>query len=158
MLNKPLIHKWVDALRSGEFSQTKQVLGKVEEDGSVSYCCLGVLCEVALADGMNINREVDPYHHELRFDGVTGIPGWEVAVYAGLQESYDEYVDPWTVPLSDATSRFTGEDESGDTVLHIFNRGFDDPRIGLADMNDFGNATFAEIADAIEQGYLKGEN
>jgi hypothetical protein len=34
---------WLDALRSGDYGQTKEQLG----DGKGNYCCLGVLCEVA---------------------------------------------------------------------------------------------------------------
>ena len=37
--------KWLKALRSGEFDQTKGSLA--DEDG---YCCLGVLCEIVLKD------------------------------------------------------------------------------------------------------------
>lgn len=37
---------WVKALESGEYRQGKRYL-KDEEDGETSYCCLGVLAEVA---------------------------------------------------------------------------------------------------------------
>ena len=39
--------RWVKALESGEYDQTKGYLH--DEDG---YCCLGVLCEIAKADGV----------------------------------------------------------------------------------------------------------
>lgn len=37
--------KWLEALRSGEYRQGKQML-KYEEDGKMHHCCLGVLLEV----------------------------------------------------------------------------------------------------------------
>jgi hypothetical protein len=37
--------KWIEALRSGQFTQAR---GALVEDGS--YCCLGVLCAVQNAD------------------------------------------------------------------------------------------------------------
>ncbi len=40
--------KWLEALRSGEYKQTKERLAT--EDGK--FCCLGVLCELALAEGI----------------------------------------------------------------------------------------------------------
>jgi hypothetical protein len=40
-MNMRPIKKWVAALRSGEFKQTRAVL---RDD--VGYCCLGVLCEI----------------------------------------------------------------------------------------------------------------
>jgi hypothetical protein len=36
--------KWLAALRSGEYSQTQQVLHRKDPNG---YCCLGVLCEIS---------------------------------------------------------------------------------------------------------------
>lgn len=37
---------WLEALRSGKYKQTKGTLGRKNLDGSASYCCLGVACEV----------------------------------------------------------------------------------------------------------------
>jgi hypothetical protein len=38
-VNKEIKAKWLAALRSGEFAQTKKVLRDMD-----GYCCLGVLC------------------------------------------------------------------------------------------------------------------
>lgn len=43
---------WVEALRSGEYQQTKGHL-----QNSVGHCCLGVLCEVAEHEGVKVYRE-----------------------------------------------------------------------------------------------------
>lgn len=44
---KPEIKKrWIEALRSGKYNQGKGYLCKDD-----SYCCLGVLCELAVEDG-----------------------------------------------------------------------------------------------------------
>lgn len=40
-MKKSIAMKWVAALRSGEYKQTKWVLKNAE-----GYCCLGVLCKV----------------------------------------------------------------------------------------------------------------
>lgn len=42
-MNPELKEKWLIALRSGDYSQCKLVLG--DENGS--YCCLGVLCKIS---------------------------------------------------------------------------------------------------------------
>ena len=58
---KPEIaQRWVEALRSGEYKQGLSVLRRIDESGNGqdSYCCLGVLCEIAVA-------EVIENHHEL---------------------------------------------------------------------------------------------
>lgn len=38
--------RWLAALRSGEHKQTTQVLTRVAEDGTLSHCCLGLLCQL----------------------------------------------------------------------------------------------------------------
>jgi hypothetical protein len=40
-MNKRIKTKWLKALRSGEYKQTK---GRLKD--SVGYCCLGVLCDL----------------------------------------------------------------------------------------------------------------
>lgn len=46
--------KWVAALRSGEFQQTRNVLRN--EDG---YCCLGVAAELAAREGVAVRTAPD---------------------------------------------------------------------------------------------------
>lgn len=42
---------WVEALRSGEYNQGR---GRLHSRGN--YCCLGVLCEVAIKQGIPIEK------------------------------------------------------------------------------------------------------
>ena len=45
-MNKEVAMMWVDALRSGEYPQTRGQLQSVDDTGMHSYCCLGVLCDL----------------------------------------------------------------------------------------------------------------
>lgn len=58
-MNPEIKAKWVAALRSGEYVQGRYCLKEVSESGEAKYCCLGVLCEVALKEGvaMKINSK-----------------------------------------------------------------------------------------------------
>lgn len=47
--------RWISALRSGEYPQAKDALKTPS-----GYCCLGVLCELAVADG--VIEPYDAYH------------------------------------------------------------------------------------------------
>lgn len=63
-----LKQKWIDALRSGKYSQAK---GRLEDGGS--YCCLGVLCVVA---GLKIAKEGDYVDGTALYEGYD--PIWNI--------------------------------------------------------------------------------
>lgn len=42
-----LAEKWVKALESGKFKQTKTTLVMKDKKGELRYCCLGVACVIA---------------------------------------------------------------------------------------------------------------
>lgn len=46
-MNKEIKQRWINALRSGKYSQTEGCL----RDGK-GYCCLGVLTDIAIKDGV----------------------------------------------------------------------------------------------------------
>jgi len=51
--------KWIAALRSGEFKQTKDGLKELAGDDSVvGHCCLGVACEVYLREGNKLPTDI----------------------------------------------------------------------------------------------------
>jgi hypothetical protein len=56
--NRELFQKWINALRSGEYKQTRQSLH--DDKG---YCCLGVLCDVASKEN-KYNMAIDEYDFE----------------------------------------------------------------------------------------------
>ena len=64
ILNKEIKEKWINALRSGEYTQGQGYLYIENSDGTESFCCLGVLeyiCgtpkkdmkEIAMPAGLN---------------------------------------------------------------------------------------------------------
>lgn len=55
-MKKEIADRWVEALESGKYPQTK---GRLRD--SDGFCCLGVLCELAVADGVAKSEE-----HKLR--------------------------------------------------------------------------------------------
>lgn len=54
MVNKERIKLWVDALRSGEYKQGEGRLARVNN----TYCCLGVACDLAIKNGVDIIRQI----------------------------------------------------------------------------------------------------
>lgn len=133
-MNEQLKNKWVSALRSGEYDQTSGYLKVRRGDGSLAYCCLGVLCEL-----MELPHEEDMEGSGLmRFlDEETGLtstgvlPG-RVGEDLGL--------------MGDDAPRVT---EMGKLSKSPLAR-FDDPQGFLVHQNDEG-VSFPKIADWIEE-------
>lgn len=112
--------QWIEDLRSGKYLQGSGYLRKVEEGGD-RFCCLGVLCELAVAAG--IAKSVLSDGHYVYTDLPAGVSG---SSHYPPQAVYD-----WAGIKSDRE----------DVVVE---------GIGLATRNDDGKS-FAEIADIIEE-------
>jgi hypothetical protein len=86
-MNKRLKKKWVKALRSGEYNQSIGRLQTRNEEGVESFCCLGVLCEVAK---VNVLEEAGTKYYSLgKKDGAEAYTGltqamldkWDINTY-----------------------------------------------------------------------------
>ena len=144
-MKRDIAEKWVAALRSGEY---RQGVGLLQAPNTKEFCCLGVLCELAIKDGVPVRREAaddsvkyvcDPI--EDPFDSLSKHLCYsatrlvrEVVVWAGMNSSHggnlpeDSYPDP----------RY---DESDEMYL-----------LDLVMLNDQGYS-FKDIANVIEEHY-----
>lgn len=145
-MRRTVRNAWVEALRSGDYKQATHALTAIAEDGTVGYCCLGVLCELSIKDGRNVETR--------RQGGKVG--------RAGLVDGPDAvavclYDDAGSLPPQSVTGwAFGVEISAGDSDWVVVSADYhgdeDDPGpipISLTQANDDG-ATFAEIADLIE--------
>jgi hypothetical protein len=77
---------WTDALRSGEFEQGTNNLADTERK---KFCCLGVLCELAVREGVipapHIRNNMGKEYMTYGLDSYT-LPS-EVMLWAGLKEA-----------------------------------------------------------------------
>lgn len=121
--------KWLDALRSGSYQQTKGALRSVHS----GFCCLGVLCDV-----MDSSKWVPPHPQDHR--------------YVYVNADYNAEIDPeaWD---SDYDDRVLGGYPPRSYLAKV---GLTPNQAReLAGMNDEG-ASFTTIADTIED-ILAGE-
>ena len=126
-MNKEIADKWVKELRSGKWTQGYQRLAVKNDLGEMSYCCLGVLCEMAVEAGIvtrkkervNAPDEAEVYGYS--YGGQFSILPDVVQEWAGMR---------W--PAGDV------DNQDGSTAF------------SLASLNDSGK-TFEEIADVIEK-------
>lgn len=109
--------RWVSALRSGDYKQGKGLLRKDDK-----FCCLGVLCELAVAAGaVSFEVNADPDDDD-QYDGATHIYGGsesvhylpnEVVTWAGL-----ETFNP-VVPGGDSGQQLAGLNDQGRSFSKI---------------------------------------
>jgi hypothetical protein len=90
-MNPDIKVRWVEALRSNNYKQAKGYLKT--EDG---FCCLGVLCDIAVQDGViaapvKQSNTFDLVHYGYGRAEDTGELPTEVADWAGL-DSYNPLV------------------------------------------------------------------
>ena len=131
--------QWQAELRSGKYAQGKRALASqhtsTDEDGNTvtrnTYCCLGVLCELAKAEG--VVESSDPnYTNDIPY----GPAPTDENPYPQQSTSYlPQVVIDWAGLVS----------VDGDPLLTI---GEDFKR--ASEHND-NERTFAEIADALDQ-------
>lgn len=154
--------EWLKRLRSGEYKQTGGVLHRIvgDDDRVDTFCCLGVLCEIAVEQGVvksfdslpeNSDREVD--YGLTKSDATTGVPPQEVLVWAEVpKRQYDSglkvHNDEFHFEVEEGSEWHT---RLGDTLNQGFAGSRSDRTYSLVEMNDSGKFTFAEIADVIEQ-------
>ena len=119
-MNPRIKQRWLEALRSGEYKQTKENL-----QNSDGFCCLGVLCDLhAKERGTNWVRKTDGYE----LYGETQILPLSVQEWSGLNNDIGGLVD------------FEYERYG---VMYVKSE-------SLPELNDTWNKNFNEIADLIE--------
>ena len=130
---------WIEALESGEYEQTTGQLRYQYEDQKPAFCCLGVLCEVAVKDGLDI--EFDPEKDS--YDEYTAFLPGKVQKWAGLGsgEHGDDWDDSGQLPTPVRYTLGTGEYEDHGTATTLLS------------LNDGANYTFAQIAKVIEEQF-----
>lgn len=135
-MNQTIKQRWVEALRSGQYTQTTGCL-----KGENGHCCLGVLSElysqdnpaakfVPKQDGMMYNFEVDVRTTEFMDDYYAGFAYGE-----NPDDSQYILTEDGDIPWAVAKWADLASAESD----HLIN------------MNDSEKRTFAEIADFIER-------
>jgi len=124
-VNKVNMQRWVDALRSGKF---EQVTGALNIGGK--FCCLGVACELAMADGVGL--DVERYGERVIYSGYDTVLPPAVQAWLGVT-----YQNPYVMVPE-------GIDAAGQRYM-------------LSWCNDTLKLSFNMIADLIEQEYLPGQ-
>lgn len=95
-MNPEVKEAWIQALRSGDYVQgqyhlRQQVPGDDQEEDR--YCCLGVLCDLALKEGVLKPQDVFISAHftgSYVYGGTTSFPPPKVRQWAGIAPGNDD--------------------------------------------------------------------
>lgn len=143
-MRRDIKEKWVAELRSGKYKQGTGYLRRNDE-----FCCLGVLCELAVADEViapavaptvskDYYRYLAPLSNTYIDEHGTAAPDGFGFMYANLPEAVRDWAG---LDLRDQGIEL---DWPEDHEFYGLNKGF-------TDLNDEDRWTFAQIADAIEK-------
>lgn len=144
-MKKDIAKKWVRALRSKKYRQAKGLLKTKTKSGSVSHCCLGVLCELYQQERKKAKKPelvVDDF--SARGSGLSAPRGNRIFEFDGLNTVLPDAVQTWA-GMYDDSGCFRGD-------FKLENR--DKIYGSLAEMNDTG-CRFSTIADTIEKYVAK---
>ena len=133
-MNKVVADKWIEALRSGKYAQTRGTLCRSICE-STSHCCLGVLTEIAIEHGLKVEKT--------RYEKDKNI-----VVYNGNAAFLPMNVQAWAEIKNVDGMMFGGEGIEAD--IEIGGKKY----ASLAQANDDGK-TFDEIADVLEANWDK---
>lgn len=133
MMDQEVKAQWVEALRSGEYHQGTGRLHHIS-GGQSLYCCLGVLCELAIKAGINVPTNSKP---ECECSACVESPPVDFVVrYDGSDDFLPEMVRQWS-HLDTGNPAVAGLPAYKDT---------------LSWMNDNGH-DFTSIANIIEEQF-----
>lgn len=134
-MDKAIAMNWINALRSGKYKQCRERLRHKDEYGELSYCCLGVLCELYPEKKLSIELNEEDIEEN-------SVVGHDRMFNADLDQQ-----------LNNNYSKIGLSGEDG--YLYSEYDGIVTKRISLASLNDEGY-TFDEIADIIQLEYIEG--
>lgn len=127
MVNKDRVQLLVEALRSGQYQQGMEFLHKNNDGGQDQFCCLGVACDVAVKNGLDVSVEpVEDKPNFITYDENGGYMPTSVYHWYGFTTD-DPVIDR--------------NDQNGQVIT-------------ATKANDNMRWTFGAIANAIEKTYL----
>lgn len=92
-MNEDIRAKWVAELRSGKHTQVRGRLEMLDNDGAavVGRCCLGVLCRLAIDNGLKVHTSIGfvagPPRAFTTFDGEPSVLPDSVLLWAGMPDN-----------------------------------------------------------------------
>ncbi len=136
MINRELVKHWVEALRSGKYKQGRRALRNKDNE----FCCLGVLCDISKQD-LGIDWELDDEEEIYSMEESKGVLPDKVWEYLGKGATN------YKVEMSATNSKILSSLFEEGVLLKNY--------AYLVTLNDCYGISFDQIADFIEEEFLK---
>lgn len=136
----------VRALRSGQYSQAHRTLQVIDpERGPEGFCCLGVACEVAIAEGLELTRSKDGsvMRYTGSWDSSTNVLPHDAVTWYGFADENPYLKVPDEVAADIDNDEFRFEHDSREQT-----------HFAAAELNDDYGFTLTQIGDCFEYTYL----
>ena len=98
-MKKTIAKLWVEALRSGKYKQTQEVLHSIDS-GNESFCCLGVLCDLYQKDRRSkkkkclaVGEDLEWGRNEVSYNGLLAVLPQAVIKWAGMKTENGSWDD-----------------------------------------------------------------
>ena len=148
---KEVAQLWVKELRSGNWTKGKGYLKRRIGANVILTCPLGILCEIAVRDGVKMTVEMvdggESGDTFWRYDGTYAAPPIAVCEWAGEPSGY--LLGGWSLVVPDVLVDEMNRVRAADTPF--YRRG---GLLPLSDINDWTNTSLEEMAGFIELNYM----
>jgi hypothetical protein len=105
-MHKNIMKKWVNALRSGKYRKGRNRLCSIRKNGNKNWCCLGVLCDLYIAENPGAleptiqfdgwtRKDVVAYDDGFSLSTMTTLPN-KVAQWAGIAFKNGQFINQRT--------------------------------------------------------------
>lgn len=103
-MNKDNLRKWVAELRSGKYTQGEGALCTMRSNCKDAHCCLGVVCEVAMENGVElvISEQIGLTAKYKRYGDETEVLPREVREWLGVHSCNPLIGDLKAVTINDS--------------------------------------------------------
>jgi len=131
MINKELIKRWIEALRSGKYQQGRLSLRNI----SNQFCCLGVLCDIAKDElGLDWILKEEWSKYQIEDNNCTVLPSnlkelVGIGGHLGITVDATKLSPEYGIP---SNTKYTT----------------------LVELNDYWRLSFNQIADILEQQFI----
>lgn len=139
---------WLDTLKTGQYQQATGALDVVDDGGNHSFCCLGVACDLAVKDGVEMEIHTSDDNDVVSYDREQGVLPGKVKDWLGLDQTNPRIVvqNPNFVSGDDRCAHVYSADGERSQLAN--------PRYLIneyvTELNDEYGLTFEQIAQLVE--------